>query len=289
MPAVAWLRQKTSGSLAAGSDSRRSGCSSPSAALCACVAARSTKSDVIIPAPTAQPQRVAVSALGRSPASRNACSAATSAKRCERFVYLSSLRSSISSSARKPFTSAAMRTGKPLASNPAIGAPPLRPASSASHVVATSLPTGVTRPMPVIATRLRPRGSALMATAVRALRDDVEARGRGDLARPSVRSRRIVAPSAAVGASSASAFPSVERRRRDERAHLDVRHPRGCGRLCRPANASPRRDAHREADLRIEQQRRRENGAAREMIAEERRRFGHVQRRRSPIRPASPP
>jgi len=34
-------------------------------------------------------------------------------------------------------------------------APPLLPARSASQVVSTSLPTGVTRPMPVIATRRR--------------------------------------------------------------------------------------------------------------------------------------
>ena len=37
----------------------------------------------------------------------------------------------------------------------AIGAPPLRPASNASQVDATSLPTGVTSPIPVIATRRR--------------------------------------------------------------------------------------------------------------------------------------
>ncbi len=134
----------------------RSGCSSPSPALCACVTARSTNSDVIIPAPTAQPQRVAVSAVGRIPASRNACSArheretVRAVRELERACGRRSARS-----ARKSLTSAAMRTGNPLASNPAIGAPPLLPASSASHVVATSLPTGVTSPMPVIATRLR--------------------------------------------------------------------------------------------------------------------------------------
>ena len=49
-----------------------------------------------------------------------------------------------------------LRVEKPDASKMVIGAPPLRPASSASHVVATSLPTGVTRPTPVTATRRRP-------------------------------------------------------------------------------------------------------------------------------------
>ena len=119
-----------------------------------CTAARSSKSTPIIPVPTAQLQRLAVSAVGRMPASRIASSAATSAKRCERLANLRSLRSPTASS-RRPFTSAAMRTGNPLASNTVIGAPPLRPARSASHVAATSLPTGVTRPMPVIATRRR--------------------------------------------------------------------------------------------------------------------------------------
>ena len=156
MPAVAWLRQKTIGSLAAGSVSSRSAWSSPSLPLCAYVVARSSKSDVIIPAPTAQPQRAAVSAVGRMPASRNACSAAASAKRCERLANFRRRRST-QASASKCFTSAAMWTGKPLASKRLISAPPLRPASSASHVVATSLPTGVTRPMPVIATRRRRR------------------------------------------------------------------------------------------------------------------------------------
>ena len=65
------------------------------------------------------------SRLGRIPASRTACSAAASAKRCERFANLRSLRSSIARSRSKPFTSAAMRTGKPLASNRLIGATPL--------------------------------------------------------------------------------------------------------------------------------------------------------------------
>src|SRR5438067_1379141 len=48
-----------------------------------------------------------------------------------------------------------MRVEKPLASNSVMGAPPLLPLSTASQVVATSLPTGVTRPSPVMATRRR--------------------------------------------------------------------------------------------------------------------------------------
>ncbi len=96
--------------------SRREATSSPSGALCRCTADRSSKSTPIMPVPTAQPQRVAVSAAGLMPASRIAWSAAASAKRCERFANLRSLRSPMASS-RKPLTSAAMRVGKPLASN----------------------------------------------------------------------------------------------------------------------------------------------------------------------------
>ena len=127
---------------------------SPPAAQCACVSTRSSKSAVIMPAPTAQPQRCASSAVGRMPASRSACSAASSMNRCERLVNLKSLRS-VTSVLRKSLTSAAMCVEKPLASKRLISAPPLRPASSASHVVATSLPTGVTKPTPVTATLRR--------------------------------------------------------------------------------------------------------------------------------------
>ena len=104
-----------------------------------------------MPVPTTQPQRVAVASVGRMPASAKACAAATSAKRCERLANLSSLRSPTarsSSASSRPLTSAAMRTGKPLASKLAMRAAPLRPASSAAQVLATSLPTGVTRPRP---------------------------------------------------------------------------------------------------------------------------------------------
>ena len=153
MPAVAWLRQNTIGSLAAGSVSSRSGCelavrtpngrASPRGRRI-----RRSSSRRRPRSPSASPS----AAVGRMPASGSACSAAARAKRCERVVNLSSRRSPIASS-RKPLTSAAMRVGKPLASNSVIGAPPLRPASSAPRSWPTSLPTGVTRPRPVIATR----------------------------------------------------------------------------------------------------------------------------------------
>ena len=213
----------------------RSGSSSPSAPQCACSAARSSKSTFIMPAPTAQPQRVASAAVGRMPASRSACSAATSAKRCERFANFRSLRSSISSSSWKSFTSAAMRTGKPLASKTVIGAPPLRPASSAPHVVATSLPTGVTSPMPVIATRAGGHARTRLTVAPRG-RSRRGARSRRSL--PFARAvRRIVA---AFGGRGELRVELEHVARRDERAHLDVRHPRGRGPVPRAASASPR-------------------------------------------------
>ena len=92
MPAVAWLRQNTIGSVAAGSVSNRSAWSSPSAALWSYVVARSSKSDVIMPAPTAQPQRVAVSGVGpesrrrETPAPpRRARSGASGSRTCRSF------------------------------------------------------------------------------------------------------------------------------------------------------------------------------------------------------------
>ena len=89
------------------------------------------------------------------PASAIAWSAAASAKRCDRFAYLSSFRSSSGGSRSTSFTSAAIRVEKPEASNSVIGAAQLRAAFSRSHVDVTSSPAGVTRPMPVIATRRR--------------------------------------------------------------------------------------------------------------------------------------
>lgn len=111
-----------------------------------------------MPVPTTQPQRAAVAALGRMPASAKAWAAATSAKRCDRLASFSSLRSPAArttAASSRALTSAAMRTEKPLASKLAMRAAPLRAASSALQVLATSLPTGVTSPRPVIATRRR--------------------------------------------------------------------------------------------------------------------------------------
>ena len=158
-PALDWLRKNVSGSAAEPcAASNRSGSRSPFAAASCWTCASSSKVTPIIPVPTTQPQRVDVSGPGRIPASSKACAAATSAKRCERFAILSSLRSPMARSTRsgeRPLTSAAIRTGKPLASKLLIGATPLRAASNADHVAATSLPAGVTSPRPVIATRRR--------------------------------------------------------------------------------------------------------------------------------------
>jgi hypothetical protein len=49
----------------------------------------------------------------------------------------------------KSFTSAAMRTGNPLASKERMKSIPLFPPTAASHVVGTSFPSGVTAPRPV--------------------------------------------------------------------------------------------------------------------------------------------
>ena len=157
-----------------------------------------------MPVPTTQPQRSADSGVGRMPASRNACSAAASANRCARLANFSSLRSPITRSASKSLTSAAIRVEKPLASKPRIGAAALRPASSASQVVATSLPAGVTMPIPVIATRRR--GSVI--TWLRSMSMRAVA-----IVRPSARAASFIcAPSADddfMSASSSSVCPGA--------------------------------------------------------------------------------
>ena len=99
-----------------------------------------------MPVPTTQPQRCASRAVGAMPASAIACSAAVSAKRCDRLPNLSSLRSPVSGSESALRTSAAMRVEKPLASKFVIGAPQERPSSSRAHIEATSLPAGTPRP-----------------------------------------------------------------------------------------------------------------------------------------------
>ena len=67
----------------------------------------------------------------------------------------SSLRTSFGDAtavASKSFTSAAIRTGKPLASNERMKSTPLSPATAARHVDGASLPIGVTAPSPVTTT-----------------------------------------------------------------------------------------------------------------------------------------
>src|SRR5205807_4471749 len=52
-----------------------------------------------------------------------------------------------------PWTSAAIRTGNPDASNRVSGRTPLRPASRLAHVSGADRPTGVTAPIPVMTAR----------------------------------------------------------------------------------------------------------------------------------------
>ena len=54
----------------------------------------------------------------------------------------------------KSLTEAAKRVAKSVVSNDVMGAAPETPATMLSQLVGTSLPTGVTRPRPVTATRL---------------------------------------------------------------------------------------------------------------------------------------
>jgi hypothetical protein len=88
------------------------------------------------------------------PASFSACVIAATPnpaarERCRRACW-----SGTYDSMSKSLTMPPMRTGNVPASKVVIGPTPLRPASSACQVLSTSLPTGVTAPMPVIATRL---------------------------------------------------------------------------------------------------------------------------------------
>src|SRR5215831_9301805 len=104
-----------------------------------------------IAVPKTIPTRVGSKPL--RPASPIASRAAPSASRTLR----SSLRTSFGDATwvgSKSFTSAAIRTGSPVASNERIQSMPLRPATAAAQVVAASLPMGVTAPRPVTATRV---------------------------------------------------------------------------------------------------------------------------------------
>ena len=57
-----------------------------------------------------------------------------------------------SPSSSKPVTSAAIRTGYSEASNASMNPTPLRPETAASQLDGASSPSGLTAPMPVIAT-----------------------------------------------------------------------------------------------------------------------------------------
>ena len=101
--------------------------------------------------PMTTPTRRGSSTL--SSASRAASIAAATPKWTSLAVRRTSL-ALIAAAGSKPFTSAAMLTGKASASNARMTSTPLRPDTSASHVEAASFPTGVTAPTPVMTTRL---------------------------------------------------------------------------------------------------------------------------------------
>ena len=104
--------------------------------------------------PIAEPSRMPTrdgSYAPSSPASPTASRAAASASR----TFRSSLRTSFGEATpvgSKSFTSAAIRTGNPLASNARMKSTPLSPATAERHVVRASLPIGVTAPSPVTTT-----------------------------------------------------------------------------------------------------------------------------------------
>ncbi len=104
-----------------------------------------------IAVPNTMPTRIGSKPF--SPASPMASVAAAS----DRSTFRSSLRTSFGDATpegSKSFTSAATRTGKPLASNERIQSIPLSPATAARQAERASLPIGVTAPRPVTATRL---------------------------------------------------------------------------------------------------------------------------------------
>src|SRR6266571_4455467 len=107
-----------------------------------------------VPVPTITPTRVrsSLSQLFVRQPSETASSAAPIAnweKRSNRRISFRSRKPAGS----KPFTSHANRTGDCAGSKRVIGPAPERPATSASQVARAVLPTGVTRPRPVMTTR----------------------------------------------------------------------------------------------------------------------------------------
>ncbi len=115
-----------------------------------------------IEVPITTPTRSAAAASSASPAPPIASSAASSARRVAR----STRRDSLTESPRGPAPaahSAAIRTGSALGSKRRSGPTPLVPATAASHVDATSLPSGDTQPRPVTTTRRRPAWPCMAA------------------------------------------------------------------------------------------------------------------------------
>ena len=84
-------------------------------------------------------------------ASRHASCAAPSASRTLRSIRRASLGGATDDGS-KPFTSPAIRTGKPLVSKPWMKSTPLSPATAACQVEGASRPIGVIAPSPVTAT-----------------------------------------------------------------------------------------------------------------------------------------
>src|ERR1019366_5004369 len=104
------------------------------------------------PTPTKHPARSRSWSVISSLASLTAMEAAPSASSVKRSISLSFFRS-MKRVGSQPLTSPAMRTRKAEQSNSEMGPMPLCPASSALQDSAVPMPTGVTRPMPVMTTR----------------------------------------------------------------------------------------------------------------------------------------
>ena len=197
------------------------------------------------------------------PASRMACSAAPSAKRCERLANLSSLRSAAERTSAETLDLGRDARRKAARIEQRDRRAPLRPASSASQVVATSLPTGVTRPTPVMATRrdrpfMRgpwPRTSAELDAVATACFADVARSAR------SLHGAVVLPPVASTPSSDLLS-------RRRERAHLDVGHASTAPSVLLPPSGDSLRERRRQPHLRVEHQRRREHRTPRKVIAE---------------------
>src|SRR5574342_865370 len=105
-----------------------------------------------MPAPMMAPTRSGSSRAMSRPASFTAMSPAARANWMKRSFRRASFFS-MKRSGSKPFTSPAMRVGKVEASKRVMGPMPLRPATIAFQDSSTPIPTGLSRPSPVITTR----------------------------------------------------------------------------------------------------------------------------------------